>query len=87
MSKKKIIAVIATRPDAIKMSPLIKELKMSECFETITVSTGQHTDMLDQVLECFDIVPDENLKIMTENQTITDITGKVLVKMESVIKM
>lgn len=86
MTKKKIIAVIGTRPDAIKMSPLIKELKKSDCFETITVSTGQHTDMLNQVLDCFDIKPDENLEIMTENQTVTDITEKVLVKMDSLIK-
>lgn len=74
----KIIAVIATRPDAIKMCPLIKEIMQRPYFELITISTGQHKDMLDDVLKAFNVKCDENLNIMTENQTLFSITESVM---------
>ncbi len=75
---KKVLLVFGTRPEAIKMCPLIIELKKRKSIEVITVVTGQHRQMLEQVLDVFDITPDYDLSIMRDNQTLFDITNSVL---------
>lgn len=83
---KRILVVFGTRPEAIKMCPLVNELKSRPReFETVVCVTGQHKEMLEQVLEVFDVVPDFNLSIMKERQTLFDITSAVLLKMEEVL--
>lgn len=87
MKKIKVMVVFGTRPEAIKMAPLVLELqKQSETFETITVVTAQHRQMLDQVLETFRIQPDYDLYIMGKNQSLLDITAKILEKFDPVVK-
>lgn len=87
MGKLKIMVVFGTRPEAIKMAPLVLELqKQRETIETITVVTAQHRQMLDQVLETFNIVPDYDLDIMGKSQTLLEITSKILDKLDPVIK-
>lgn len=82
---KKIMLVFGTRPEAIKMAPLVKELKKRATeFETIVCVTGQHREMLDQVLEIFDIHPDYDLNIMKQGQDLYDITARVLVGMRDI---
>lgn len=84
---KKIMMVFGTRPEAIKMAPLIKELqKYPDAFDTVVCVTGQHREMLDQVLEIFDIHPDYDLNIMKPGQDLYDITARVLTGMRDVLK-
>lgn len=84
---KKIMLVFGTRPEAIKMAPLVKELqKHREEFETIACVTGQHREMLDQVLKLFGIVPTYDLNIMKQGQDLYDVTARVLVGMRDVLK-
>lgn len=84
---KKILLVFGTRPEAIKMAPLVKKLQaMSEYFETIVCVTGQHREMLDQVLQIFDITPDYDLNIMKQGQDLYDVTSRVLLGMREVLK-
>lgn len=79
--------VFGTRPEAIKMAPLIKEFqKHPECFETIVCVTGQHREMLDQVLHIFEIKPDYDLNIMKQGQDLYDVTARVLTGMRDVLK-
>ena len=73
--KKKIMLVFGTRPEAIKMCPLVKELKMRETLETIVCVTGQHKQMLEQVLNTFNIEPDYDLSIMKQGQFCTNTNG------------
>ncbi len=75
---KKIMLVFGTRPEAIKMCPLVNELKQRRSFQVIVCVTGQHRQMLDQVLEVFGVVPDYDLSVMKEEQTLFDVTGRVL---------
>ena len=85
MHMKKIMLVFGTRPEAIKMAPLVKELqKYPDMFETIVCVTGQHRQMLDQVLEIFDIKPDYDLNIMKQGQDLYDVTARVLTGMRDV---
>ena len=77
--------VFGTRPEAIKMCPLIKELKKHEKFETIVCVTGQHKQMLSQVLDAFEIIPDFNLSIMKENQNLFDVTTSILERFVTVL--
>ncbi|MCY7023678.1 MULTISPECIES: non-hydrolyzing UDP-N-acetylglucosamine 2-epimerase [Streptococcus] len=87
MKKIKVMVVFGTRPEAIKMAPLVIELKkQAALFETTTVVTAQHRQMLDQVLETFKIKPDYDLDIMGKNQTLTDITVKILHKLDDILK-
>ena len=87
MEKLKVMVVFGTRPEAIKMAPLVLELqKHSDCIETITVVTAQHRQMLDQVLETFCIQPNYDLDIMGKNQSLLDITGKILQKFDPIVK-
>ena len=84
---KKIMLVFGTRPEAIKMCPLVKELKKHpENFETIVCVTGQHREMLDQVLSIFEVEPDYDLNIMKQGQDLTDVTARVLTGMRDVLK-
>ena len=79
---KKVMLVFGTRPEAIKMAPLVKEFqKERESFETLVCVTGQHREMLDQVLGIFDIVPDHDLNIMRQGQDLYDVTARVLTGM------
>ena len=84
---KKILLVFGTRPEAIKMAPLVKKLQsMPEDFQTIVCVTGQHREMLDQVLHIFDIIPDYDLNIMKQGQDLYDVTSRVLLGMREVLK-
>ncbi len=84
---KKIMLVFGTRPEAIKMAPLIKEFqKYPEDFKTVVCVTGQHREMLDQVLKIFEIIPDYDLNIMKEGQDLYDVTTRVLTGMRDVLK-
>lgn len=82
----KIMLTFGTRPEAIKMCPLVNELKMRSGVETIVCVTGQHRQMLDQVLEAFHIVPDYDLSIMKEKQTLFDITTGILNRIKEVLE-
>lgn len=83
----KIMLVFGTRPEAIKMAPLVKEFQSHpDKFETIVCVTGQHRQMLDQVLEIFDIKPDYDLNIMKQGQDLYDVTARVLIGMRDIIK-
>ena len=84
---KKILLVFGTRPEAIKMAPLVKALQGDrEAFETRVCVTAQHRQMLDQVLEVFDIVPEYDLNIMAPNQDLYDITSRVLLGLRDVLR-
>lgn len=84
---KKIMLVFGTRPEAIKMCPLVKELqKRNKEFETIVCVTGQHREMLDQVLSIFEVKPDYDLNIMKQGQDLTDVTARVLTGLRDVFK-
>lgn len=84
---KKVMLVFGTRPEAIKMAPLVKEFqKYPETFKTIVCVTGQHRQMLDQVLQLFEIVPDYDLNIMKQGQDLYDVTARVLTGMRDVLK-
>lgn len=82
----KVMSIFGTRPEAIKMAPLIKALEKDERFESIVTVTGQHREMLDQVLEVFEITPDHDLDVMSVNQTLTAITTKVLLSLEPILQ-
>ena len=83
---KKIMLVFGTRPEAIKMCPLVNELKKRKELETYVCVTGQHRQMLDQVLEVFGVVPDYDLSIMKQGQTLFDITSEVLQGMKKIME-
>lgn len=82
----KVMTVFGTRPEAIKMAPLVKELQTRKEIETIVCVTAQHRQMLDQVLEAFDVTPDYDLDIMKAGQTLSSITADVLMKLEETLK-
>lgn len=82
---KKVMVVFGTRPEAIKMCPLVLELKKHKELTTIVCVTGQHREMLDQVLKMFSVEPDYNLSIMKPNQTLFDITADILLKIKDVL--
>ncbi|WP_343347364.1 non-hydrolyzing UDP-N-acetylglucosamine 2-epimerase [Terrisporobacter petrolearius] len=86
MQKIKVMSVFGTRPEAIKMAPLVKELEKDVRFESIVCVTAQHREMLDSVLDIFDIKPQYDLDIMAHGQTIIDISNKVLRGVDEVIK-
>lgn len=87
MKKITVMTVFGTRPEAIKMAPLVLELqKQSQRFEAITTVSAQHREMLDQVLDIFHIKPDYDLNIMHARQTLTDITSNVLINLDKILK-
>ena len=83
---KKVMLVFGTRPEAIKMCPLVNELKKHKNIETIVCVTGQHRQMLDQVLQAFDVVPDYDLSIMKDKQTLFDVTVNILTRIKTVLE-
>lgn len=83
---KKIMLVFGTRPEAIKMCPLVNELKNRKTVQTVVCVTGQHRQMLDQVLEAFHVIPDYDLSIMQEKQTLFDITVNILERIKTVLE-
>lgn len=83
---KTIMLVFGTRPEAIKMCPLVNELKTRESLKTVVCVTGQHRQMLDQVLETFSVVPDYDLSVMKEKQTLFDITTNILNRIKEVLE-
>ena len=82
----KVMLVFGTRPEAIKMCPLVNELKGRENIETVVCVTGEHKEMLKQVLDVFHVVPDYNLAIMTPGQTLFDVTERVMRGIQEVFK-
>ena len=82
---KKVMVVFGTRPEAIKMCPLVRELKKNVHLQTIVCVTGQHRQMLDMVLEAFDVVPDYDLSIMKDRQTLFDVTTNILTRIKEVL--
>ncbi|AIY06284.1 UDP-N-acetylglucosamine 2-epimerase [Planococcus sp. PAMC 21323] len=83
---KKVMVVFGTRPEAIKMCPLVQELKTRDTLETVVCVTGQHKEMLKQVLDAFHVVPDFDLSIMKDKQTLFDVTINILEKMKSILE-
>ncbi len=83
---KKVILVFGTRPEAIKMCPLVNELKSRKNIQTLVCVTGQHRQMLDQVLEAFNVVPDYDLSIMKDKQTLFDVTTNILQSIKEVLE-
>ena len=83
---KTILLVFGTRPEAIKMCPLVNELKARGKFKVMVCVTGQHRQMLDQVLEAFCVVPDYDLSVMKDKQTLFDITDSILTRIKSVLE-
>lgn len=83
---KKVMLVFGTRPEAIKMCPLVNELKKRKNIETIVCVTGQHRQMLDQVLEAFFVMPDYDLSIMKDKQTLFDVTVNILERIKTVLE-
>lgn len=83
---KKIMIVFGTRPEAIKMCPLVSELRKRKKFKTVVCVTGQHREMLDQVLKAFDVIPDYDLSIMKERQTLIEVTTNILNKIKDVLE-
>lgn len=83
---KKVFIIFGTRPEAIKMAPVVLRLKETEGFQVKVVVTAQHRQMLDQVLELFEIVPDYDLNMMTPNQDLFDITVRALSGLKEVLK-
>ena len=82
----KVMTIFGTRPEAIKMAPLVKELDKREEIESVVCVTAQHREMLDQVLDVFDIKPNYDLNIMKQGQSLSEITSRVLLGLEEVIK-
>lgn len=83
---KHVMVVFGTRPEAIKMCPLVKELKKRKSFQVTVCVTGQHREMLDQVLTAFEVVPDYNLSVMQDKQTLFDITTRILEGMKEILE-
>ena len=83
---KKVMLVFGTRPEAIKMCPLVKELQSRKALQTVVCVTGQHRQMLDQVLDIFDVHPDYDLSVMQEKQTLFDITANILLRIREVLE-
>ena len=86
MSKIKVLSVFGTRPEAIKMCPLVKVLEKDDRIESIVCATAQHREMLDTVLDIFDVKPQYDLNVMSHGQTIVDVSNKVLTGVDKVIK-
>ncbi|MEI4939952.1 UDP-N-acetylglucosamine 2-epimerase (non-hydrolyzing) [Aeromonas caviae] len=86
MNKKKVLTVFGTRPEAIKMAPLVRALAIDERFEAKVCVTAQHREMLDQVLSLFEITPDYDLNLMKEGQTLNEVTARILLELKPVLQ-
>ena len=84
--KVRVLSIFGTRPEAIKMAPLVIELGKNNSIESLVCVTAQHREMLDQVLDLFEIVPDYDLNLMTPGQSLSDLTGRMITKLDSVLK-
>lgn len=84
--RKKVISVFGTRPEAIKMAPVLEELKKYKDIESRVIVTAQHRDMLDMVLKLFNIAPDYDLNIMQDRQTLSEITSKIIINLTSILE-
>ena len=82
----KVLTVFGTRPEAIKMAPLVKELYKQTEFDTKVCVTAQHREMLDQVLELFDLTADHDLDVMSERQTLHEVTSRILTGLHTVFE-
>ncbi|HGU1681255.1 TPA: UDP-N-acetylglucosamine 2-epimerase, partial [Escherichia coli] len=82
MTKKRILTVFGTRPEAIKMAPLVHALNIDGRFDARVCVTAQHREMLDQVLEVFNITPDYDLNIMKSGQTLNDVTASIVLNLK-----
>lgn len=83
---KKVMSIFGTRPEAIKMAPLVKALEAAEDIHSVVCITSQHREMLDQVLDLFEIAPDHDLNIMKPGQTLTEVTSRVLIALEPILQ-
>ena len=83
---KKVMLIFGTRPEAIKMCPLVLEMRKHPELETVVCVTGQHRQMLDQILECFHVEPKYDLSIMQKNQTLFDVTVNILIRVKEVLE-
>ncbi|MCD8879349.1 non-hydrolyzing UDP-N-acetylglucosamine 2-epimerase [Staphylococcus kloosii] len=83
---KKIMTIFGTRPEAIKMAPLVKELQQTDSLKPVVVVTAQHREMLDSVLKTFEIIPDYDLDIMKRDQTLSQISSRVITKLDDIIQ-
>ena len=86
MTQKKILTVFGTRPEAIKMAPLVHALATDDRFEAKCCVTAQHREMLDQVLELFEITPDYDLNLMKVGQTLNEVTARILLELKPVLE-
>ncbi|EIN5088027.1 UDP-N-acetylglucosamine 2-epimerase, partial [Escherichia coli] len=86
MRRKKVLVVFGTRPEAIKMAPLVQTLHSDSRFESRVCVTAQHREMLDQVLDLFEIEPDYDLNLMRTGQTLNDITARIVTELKSVLQ-
>ena len=82
----KVLSIFGTRPEAIKMAPLVVKLKQNKFINSAVCVTGQHREMLDQVLELFDIIPDYDLNVMKKNQTLSEVTSRIITNLSPIIK-
>ena len=85
MAKLKVLTIFGTRPEAIKMAPVVTALQKDDFFDARVCITAQHREMLDQVLALFKIEPDYDLNVMKQGQSLTDITSRILIALERVI--
>ena len=83
---KKVAVVFGTRPEAIKMAPVVKALQQSECLEPVIIATAQHREMLDQVMEIFGVRPDYDLNLMRPNQTLAGLTARLITSLDEVVE-
>jgi UDP-N-acetylglucosamine 2-epimerase (non-hydrolysing) len=86
MDKRKILCIFGTRPEVIKMGPVIEAVRADPAFHVVNLATAQHREMLDDMLKVFGIVPDHDLDIMTNDQKLVDVTSKCLVGIDAVLK-
>ncbi|HHU2346596.1 TPA: UDP-N-acetylglucosamine 2-epimerase, partial [Escherichia coli] len=86
MTKKRILTVFGTRPEAIKMAPLVHALNIDGRFDARVCVTAQHREMLDQVLEVFNITPDYDLNIMKSGQTLNDVTASIVLNLKPILQ-
>ena len=86
MKKIKVMSVFGTRPEAIKMAPVVQALEKNDKIQSIVCTTAQHREMLDQVLELFKITPDYDLNIMKANQNLWSLTSDILLKMKDIFE-
>ncbi len=84
---KRVMIVMGTRPEAIKLCPLVRELRRRKAFETLVCSTGQHREMLDRVLSAFSVIPDFNLAVMRKEQTLSETVGRILLKTDELLTL